>query len=518
MKENGKNSLPELEKLLANKQITKKELDDFAWLLEHPEYEHRVVDIRTFIDSPEYLNAGKECWPSVKDDLEELFNGSYTEAVFCEAIGAGKSYKSSIIIAYMVYRVLCLKEPQKYFGLAKGSTIVFLNMSVRADQSKKVVFGEIKSRIDNSLWFGRNCPPDPGIHSELRFPKGVIVFPGNSQETFPLGFNILGGVMDEAAFYTETQTHDVAEEIFNALHNRIKNRFGDRGLLIMISSPRYVDDFIEKKMEEAKTNKKIFAKRKKLWESKPSSCFNGERIDFQEYKIPKEFEIEARRNPDKFKRDYMAIASLALEPYIKNYDLVEKCIDEKLPCPVDENNNLKPEFICKNNSSHYIHVDLSLKRDSTGLAMVHDEGDFIIVDLMLRIKPPVYGEIKFSDIRAIILDLQERGFYIAEVTYDGWQSIDSIQILQSKGINCNVLSVDKDTKAYDILKEKIYDRKIKIYRYEPFLQELKRLELIEGKRVDHPRVNGSKDVTDAVAGAVYNMSENGGYYGVLQVG
>ena len=65
-----KNSLPELEKLLTSNETSKKDLDDFAWLLEHPEYEHRVVDIRTFIDSPEYLNASEECWSSIKDDAE----------------------------------------------------------------------------------------------------------------------------------------------------------------------------------------------------------------------------------------------------------------------------------------------------------------------------------------------------------------------------------------------------------------------------------------------------------------
>ena len=485
--------------------------------MEHPEYEHRVVDVRTFIDSPEYLNAGKECWDSVKDDLEELFRGNYTEAVFCEAIGAGKSYKSSVIIAYMAYRTLCLKDPQKYFGLAKGSTIVFLNMSIRAEQSKKVVFGEIKSRIANGPWFMRYYHPDPAIHSELRFSKGIIIFPGNSQETFPLGFNILGGVMDEAAFYTETDSHDVAEDMFNALHSRIKNRFGDKGLLVMISSPRYVHDFIEKKMEEAKTNKNIFSRRKKLWESKPLSSFSGEWIDFQGYKIPKDFEIEARRDPDKFKRDYMAIPSLVIEPYVKNWELLEKSIDDALECPADENNKLKSDFICKNRACHYIHVDLSLKRDSTGLAMVHDEAGLIIADLMLRIKPPIGGEIKFSDIRDIILELQNRGFLISEVTYDGWQSIDSIQILQAKGINCSVLSVDKDSRAYDVLKGKIYDGKFKCYRYEPFIEEMRRLEFIEGKKVDHPP-KGSKDVADAVAGAVYNIVENAGYYGPLQVG
>ena len=478
--------------------------------MEHPECQHRVVDVRTFIDSPDYLNAKAECWPSVKDDLEALFNGKYVEAVFCEAIGSGKSYKSSLIMTYMAYRVLCLREPQRYFNLATGSGICFINMSIRAEQSRKVVFGEIKSRIDNSPWFRQHFPPDPDIKSELRFAKNITIFPGNSRETFPLGFNVLGGVMDEAAWYTETDDHDVAEEMFNALHSRIKNRFGERGLLVMISSPRYVDDFIELKMKEAETNPNIFCRRKMLWDSKPTQAFCGTRIEFQNYKIPIEFELEAKRNPESFKRDFMAIPAMALEPYFKRMDLIEKCIDPKLGHPFDENGRFKPWFTGKKGLYHYIHVDLGHKRDATGIAMAHDEGDNVIVDFMLQMKAPPGGEIYFSDIRDLIIQLKEKlGFKIDKVTYDGWQSIDSMQILREKWIKCELLSVDRDTSAYDTLKEKMYAGQLKCYRYEPFFNELKRLELLVGTKVDHPP-HGSKDVADAVAGAVYGAVENAG--------
>ncbi len=506
----GKSGFPELEKLLANKATTKEEFDDLLWFLEHPEYEHRVVDVRTFIDSPDYLNAERECWPSVKDDLEALFKGKYTEAVFCEAIGAGKSYKSSVIFAYMLYRILCLKDPQRHFGLAKGSSICFINMSVRAEQSRKVVFNDVKARIDNSPWFRRFYPPDPDIKSELRFAKHISIFPGNSRETFPIGFNVLGGIMDEAAFYTETDTHDVAEEMFNALHSRIKNRFGDNGLLVMISSPRYVDDFIEKKVKEAQTNPKIFSRRKKLWESKPADRFCGIWIDFDGGKIPVEFETEAGRNPETFKRDFMAIPALALEPYFKRMDLVDSCVDPKMEHPIDAYGKFKPWFKGKPHSwFYYIHVDLAHRRDAAGIAMAHDEDDRIVVDFMLRIKAPAGGEIFFSDIREIIFKLEALNFRIDKVTFDGWQSIDSIQILKENGFDCEVFSVDRNTAAYDTLKEKIYAGKLKCYRYEPFLQEMSRLELKEGAKVDHPP-SGSKDVTDAVAGAVYAAVSHSG--------
>lgn len=487
--------------------MTRKQLDDLVWLLEFPEYEHRVVGIREFIDSPEYLNCQRECWPSIKDDLEELFSGNYTEAVFCQAIGSGKSFASSIIIAYLVYRLLCLKDPQGYFGLARGSHIYFLNMSIRAEQSRKVVFGEIKSRVDNSPWFRTYNPPNPDIRSELQFPKNIIIFPGNSKETFPLGYNIFAGVMDEAAWYIDTDNHNVAEDMFNALHSRIKNRFGDKGVLVMISSPRYVDDFIEKKMKEAETNKQIFARRKMLWESKPLNKFSGNWIDFEGYKIPLEFETDARRNPEAFKRDYMAIPSLALEPYFKQFNLIEQSIDQSLEHPVDKQGELSPSFKRRSGNWHFIHVDLSHKRDATGIAMVHAEEDTIIVDLMHRIKAPPGGEIFFSQIREIIFEIRNRGFEIYCVTFDGWQSIDSIQILRDKGFRCEVLSVDKDTAAYDTLKDKIYNKKFRCYYYEPFFEEIRRLELVEGKKVDHPPL-GSKDVADAVAGAVYMCVSN----------
>ena len=228
---NDSRSFPELERLLTDPTVTKEQLKELVWLAEHPEYEERVVGIREFIDNPEYLDCGDECWEQIKDDLEGLFQGyddpqmnwKCNEACFDEGIGGGKTFKASLIITYLLYRTLILCDPQKFFHLATGSGIYFMNMSVRADQAKKVVFAEICQRVMNAPWFkSRNYLPNPNIKSELQFPKNVTVIPGNSKETCPLGFNLLGAVMDEAAFYTDTENHDVAEEMFNALYSRVR--------------------------------------------------------------------------------------------------------------------------------------------------------------------------------------------------------------------------------------------------------------------------------------------------------
>lgn len=492
--------------------LNKKELWHFGWVAKHPEYEEPPVDIKTFINSPEYMDAATECWEPIKNELEGLFSGFndplmtwlHTEAVFDEGIGAGKSYKSSVIITYLIYRILILKDPQKFLGLAKGSGIYFMNMSIRADQAKKIVFGEITGRVINAPWFKRRgYLPYPKVRSELQFPKNIRVVPGNSKETFPLGFNLLGGVMDEAAFYTDTTSHDVAEEMFNALHNRIKNRFGDKGMLVMISSPRYVDDFIEKKMEEAKTNPKIFSVRKTSWDSKPKTLFSGQTFEMEGYIIPIEYKTEAERNWDRFKRDYMAIPSLALEPYFKQWEKVEACVDAIMISTVTKRNTFTEKFYGDAQSSYYMHIDLSLTGDATGIAMCHPKHGKIIIDMMMQIKPEKNKEIDLAEVRNIVYTLQQRGFSIRKCTYDQFQSASSIQELKKMGINSELLSVDRDLEGYETLKEAFYTDRIRMYRFEPFLMELRRLELVKGKKIDHP-AGGSKDIADAVAGAVLN--------------
>jgi hypothetical protein len=426
------------------------------------------------------------------------------EVVFDEGIGAGKSYKASVIITYQLYRVLILKDPQTFLNLARGSSIYFINMSVRGDQAKKIVFGEIVQRVMNSPWFkSHGYLPDLNVRSELRFPKNINVIPGNSKETFPLGFNLLGGVMDEAAWYTDTLTHDVAEEIFNALHNRIKNRFGNKGMLVMISSPRYVDDFIEKKMEEGKTNPRIYCVRHNSWEVKPQSLFSGKVVDIEGYNIPVEYEVEAKRNWDRFKRDYMAIPSLALEPYFKQYALIEKCIDINILNPVASGMILFDWFRGEPGQQYYMHIDLSLVSDGTGIAMCHRKDGIVIVDLLLRIQPDKAHEIDLAEIKALVLNLKTKGFSIAKCTFDQFQSASSIQELNKMSILSERLSVDTSMAPYETLKEEIYAGRLRMYRSEDLMTELTRLELINGKKVDH-QPNGSKDLADALAGAVYN--------------
>jgi len=494
--------------------------------LEGMEYLEKPVCIEEFVMSDRFLNLGAYIRPAVMEDLRALFCDEnsfaycpYEEAVFDEAIGTGKSYKTSIIISYFTYNLLCLENPLTAFNLDPTSVATIMNMSVNGLQAKKVVFGEVKSRILNSIWFQKYGKPDPTILSELRFHKGVNIIPANSASTFPLGFNLIVGIMDESAFYTETEAHDVAEDIFYTLKRRIQSRFNKNGLLVMISSPRYIDDFIERKAKEGEDDPLTFVRRHKIWEVIPEdikAIEDGDTFELRGEQIPNKYKRDFEKNPEKSWRDLGGIASLALEPYMKNWTAVENCLIERSPVkddqgvetikishPFDEFGRLKASFKGFSGRKYYLHIDLGLTHDACGMAMGHYEQGLAVIDLMHRIKPTKGEEVDIQGVIDLIKEIRDKGFKISGVTYDQFQSASSIQQLKKLGFSAGKQSVE-GLDAYETMKEEIYQGLVRYYKYTPFLDELKRLELIKGKKVDHPP-KGSKDIADAVAGVVYAL-------------
>jgi hypothetical protein len=173
----------------------------------------------------------------------------------------------------------------------------------------------------------------------------------------------------------------------------------------------------------------------------------------------------------------------------------------------------------------YIHVDLAKKHDKAGFVMVHPSTQFIDnedlglpdglrqfnvdkhveVDLAVAVSAGPHGEsIDYEKIRKLIFMLRALGYWIRLVTYDSYQSEDSTQRLADAGISVAIFSVDKDSRAYMITKTAVNSGKLKFYPNELLVRELSELRYdIVTNKVDHPD-DGSKDVSDALAGAVYS--------------
>jgi hypothetical protein len=146
------------------------------------------------------------------------------------------------------------------------------------------------------------------------------------------------------------------------------------------------------------------------------------------------------------------------------------------------------------------------RRDSNRKAYA-EMAPVIVVDLFLRIKPPPGDEIILGDVRALVYQLAEHGYPIGYVSMDSHQSIDGIQQMNQRGLEAEVLSVDRKPDPYECLKVAIYEGRVIFYTYPVVLKELAHLEKnhITGK-VDHPE-GGTKDVADALAAVVFSLTE-----------
>jgi len=499
---------------------------ELQWLLKNPQFREKPVDISTFVYSEFYLNLPKnQVRPKIMKILEEVFSGilddkKYTEAIIVGAIGIGKSFCSSVCMTYLLYILGCLIDPQKFFGLAPGSAIQLMNMSINEKQARAVMFGDIKARIDNSPWFKNRFMYDPNMQSELKFPRKIYIIPGNSQETFFEGYNIFGGVIDEADSHVRTSEKDCAEEGYNAIIKRMSSRFGNRGLLVVIGSPKSKHGFLVNKYNETENDPRVYRTWIPYWESpSPSMHYSGKTFEYRGIDVPIEHKSDWDRNPEKAMRDLGAIPSEAVEPFFAWSEKIEENVNKERLNPVLPTGRWRKEFRCFDMKPRVCHIDLGINRnkgDAAGFSMGHirewikqdDERlPVITIDLMERLTAPPGSEIMISDIRQRVYELIKRGFNIIQVTYDGWASQESIQQLKKRKIEAEVLSVDKDTSAYEALKESIYEERLDYYYYKPFIEECQRLELVEGKKVDHPP-KGSKDCSDAVAGVVFNLLNN----------
>lgn len=535
-------------------------------------YSDLPVDVITFIESKLLLDMGDEIFPKVKDEIADLCSGKYIEAVLTGGIGTGKTTIALVATAYTLYQLACLREPQREFGLARSSEIVFIFQSLNAKLSKAVDFDRFKAMLDNSAFFQELFRYDRNITSELRFPNRIIVKPLSGDVAAAIGQNVFGGVMDEVNFMAVTEnskmagadggTFDQAREMYNSISRRRESRFMKAGklfgMLCLVSSKQYPGEFTDRKMQEAKDQEgrygftTIFVYDKRVWEVKPIEEFTGEwfyvflgdpnrkprilepneELTFSTedrpliMPVPVEFRKAFEVDLLAAIRDIAGMTTLALHPFIINVEALRACFGiVQGVLSLDQTDFyttrplLYPRRFVRPNEPRFAHIDLGLTRDSLGLAVGHvvtfiemDRGGeseilpVIQYDCLLEVVPPRNGEIEIENARRVLYALRDAGMLLKWVSFDSFQSKDSMQILAGKGFTVGYCSVDTDNAPYEVAKQAFYDGRVRAPYHSTALTEWTRLERNEKtKKIDHPP-NGSKDVSDAMAGVAYGLT------------
>lgn len=546
--------------------------EELEWLKENPHFRERPATLTEFL-GPEYLNIASGVRPKIAEVLADIMGHevdptrptAYELAIFTGAIGIGKTTVASIVLPYLVHWALCLKDPQSYFELLPGSRIAFMMMSTKASQAKEVLFGDVKARIAHSKWF-KSYPIDQNFKNQIRFIDGDIwILPGDSQETTFEGYNILGGILDEADSHKVTDNKDYAEEGYRTIFNRMSSRFGNRGFLLVIGQMKKSVGFAATKFKEFSDRDDAYACRLTIWESRGREYYRdrttGEINEFwydvkrkqivpdpivsvmgetsNLMRIPDLYIDQFRNNPEEALKDLAGIPPAVEDPFITLVDRIYSCRERWVDAngstgPVDRQNRFAPGFHSPNTLPRVAHIDLGYSGtgDALGFAMGHVRGmadiggelkPYIVIDLLYRLRASPGQEIMIADIRHFIYNLRDNaGFKLAEVTMDGFQSKDTEQQLNRRRFLAYYLSVDKDLLPYHDLREAIYENRIEFPPYEvefkPGKGEIvdilsKELEELMdmGKKIDHP-VGGSKDVADAVAAVCSNLMGNLRYH------
>lgn len=537
---------------------------ELEFLRDNPWFEERPATLREFL-GPDYLNIEGRIRKRILEDLTAIIGEEvdgrrmtkYHLGMITGGIGIGKTTIASIVLPYLCHWCLCLRDPQGFFELLPGSRIAFMQMSTSETQAKEVLFGDIKARILYSPWFMTNFPFDPSFKNQIRFPKDIWIIPGDSAETTFEGYNILGGILDEADSHKVTQNKDYAEAGYTTIHARITSRFQERGFLLVIGQMKKGNGFAAKKYKELKKNPKAYAVRMSIWESlgwerflnpdgtRDSFWYDSDRKEIVPsgiasalktenlIEVPNLYRPDFENNPEKALRDLAGIPPATGSPFIsltyKLQEAVERWSDryEGLFTPVDEQGRIASWFLSNNTLKRVVHIDMaySSEGDALGIAMGHVEEmvtidnelkPYIIIDMLMRIQAPAGREIFLADVRRTIYHLRdERKFKIVKVTMDGFQSTDTRQQFQKRRIDSEIISVDKQVLPYHDLREAIYENRIDFPRYmvklnpnDTSLTEVAVKELSElvdnGTKVDHPE-GGSKDIADAMAGVVFTL-------------
>jgi len=509
------------------------ELADFDRLLRQDDLTETPVDIQTFVQDKEYLGL-----PPLSDIQLEIVRHStqiykertlisllgeeegkewyktYTdnEVICMLGKGSGKDHCARISMAYTVYLIHCLRDPLIYYGKAHGVYIDLLNLAVNAQQAQRVFFEPLKNLLLRSPYFNK-VGFEPRVSEIFFFSKPVRCFSGHSESEGWEGYEVMTIILDEiAAFKTdaelrgETRSKGSASAIYNMSKLSIMSRFPEVGKVILLSFPRYKGDFIQQRYYNSREKKepKTWTIKAATWEVNPT--IKREQLESEYIRNPVEARARFECEPPNMEDAYFRDPELVRKAFMYSED------------PVDEEGNFKPWFNKTDGQVRFIHIDLALKRDRAALSMVHCTGlkevktlmgvenlPIINVDLVYSWEASVNQEINFSSIRQMIIDLC-RKFDVAKVTFDRWQSIEMIQSLRAQSINADFHSVKKTD--FDTLMTAIYDTRLRGYWNELLVEEeLLKLRLFGNNKIDHPS-SGSKDLADAVAGAVFVCVEN----------
>lgn len=478
--------------------------------------------------------------------------------------GSGKDALSRFASLRVAYLLMCLKNPQDYFGIADIDSIHLLNVASNAPQAMRAFFKPMTQAVKRG-WFKDKANP---TQNSIVYAKNIEAVSGHSDAEGQEGLNIMLGVLDEIdAFKSRDElvgtgkklreASTTAESILEMVKSSAASRFPQTYKRVSISYPRYLGSTIQKLTEEGKKSNEKYKEKSIHYVSGPYATWEvNPRIKGRE-----DFQEEYDMDPLAAAAKYECKPTRAMDPFYKNMSIFKIAVDrEDQPITVDYKvaeyysshaqktvrgwepvYTFAPDFKPIEGAIYAIHGDLALKHDSAGIAMSHvvkwetvqvtrlnEAGEPYVTE---DVRPIVRNDFTFSFsadstakdengailpreiqirwVEELVFTLIQRGFFVGSYTSDSFASAHLIQNLQRRGIEADKLSTDRDPSIYSTLKDIASESRLRMPFNQTLMNELEGLSKLDNGKIDHPP-GGSKDQSDAFSCSIVRAIEVGG--------
>ena len=391
------------------------------------------------------------------------------------------------------------------------------------------------------------------------------------------------GILDEVDFVKGASIHMEQSKVMN-MYRSVKRRMESRyarngtipGILFLVSSKKSEHDFLEQYVKTQKDNPHILIVDEPLWKVKPASNYSGkyfkiaignnyvksrilsptddikslEQQGFRILDVPVEHRQAFELDIDSALMDIAGVSVASASKFIAydrlkvNYsDRINPFKNEILTIGLDDNLDIKdffvPDLVSDSVRSQpgFIHLDLSLTGDRTGISLVTIDGTKQVkqynkienevriednIDLVYRqvftigIQAPANSEISLEKTRQFIYYLKSIGFNIQGISADGFQSADMLQQLKVAGFNTKLISLDRSPAGYLAFRSAINEERLNLLDLSNSCVETEIINLeqdgMSGK-VDHPSdgcCTGSTQVklADGTTETIYELLNN----------
>ena len=406
---------------------------------------------------------------------------------------SGKDTMSVHATLYVVYLLLCCKNPLSLFKGVTSDYIDILNVAYNYRQAIDVFMAKLILSVKNWRWLrnkykyidsGKTLKNDKKYETmdvvnikqdRIVFPKFIRAMAKCSQQDAAEGTNLLVWIADEFSAFSDKNSKSNAMEMFDTLRTSSTTRFQNYGKGFVISFTRYKNDPILRLIKQYENNPNVYTDIASTFEVKPKSAFSGEWGTWNGISMPKSFIADFERDPEGSKAKYLCQPPDAEDPWITETQFIDSSFIERVPMfeftesinTTINGNMVTKELVRKNfnipDKMFVLAGDIGLTTDRSVITMWHDESSYLpdntvikhyVQDFILSWVPDKKQnrKVDINNIEYIIRKIIfEYNIPISGVYFDHFNSAQLLDLLASKGI----VSQQHTLKAEDFSRFKV---------------------------------------------------------------